>query len=144
MKKKVIMVIVLLGLVSGCIPVPDPNTGETKYKPDPNIVSAVEKTIEVAIGVGTATTPLLPWMAPIVALAAGAYATYKRQKPKLVAAETSAAKAHSVTEALVNVLEDFKEQEPEKWKKLKALMSDYVGTETENVIRALRGLPPKE
>ena len=117
--------------------------GETKYSLDPNAAVKVEQAVEVAGGIATLLVPFLPWLAPIITAGGGAYATYKTQKPKLVKAQTESEAWHNAASTMVLTFEKFKKTNPAEAEKLSAKFADTMGIDVENVIRALRGLPPK-
>ena len=139
--KKYIIIAVLL-LCSGCIKTV--TDGEATYRLDPNEAAKYEQVVEVTGGVMALLVPIFPFLAPILAAGGGAYAVYKNQKPKFTKEQTRADAYHGASETLVSVIEKFKETNPTEYTVLEERLKKYVGPETENIIRALRGLPPKE
>ena len=146
MKKLMIVCVLALwvgGMVGGCISGTDPETGKKTYSADPCTVAKLEQGTEGAIGILGILSAFWPALIPVATGAAGAYGVYKRTKPKLDEAKTTAELYHTSTHTLVAVIEDIKKNEPETWAKLKPYLKDSkMGANIENVIRALRGLPP--
>lgn len=142
--KKVLILCWLLLLIGGCVSGVDPVTGEQTVGVDPNIAAQVEIGAQAAIGILAILGTLWPVLIPAGTGLAAAIATWMKVKPKLIEAQSEATMYHSATESIVMAIEDFKEKYPEEWGKLKAECSHTIGTNTENVIRALRDLPPKE
>ena len=143
MKKWILTFVVLLAL-SGCRVSKDPVTGEELYSVDPNTAAKVETGAEAAIGIGTVASTFYPVLLPIVTLLSGALVAWRKMKPKLTEAQSEAEMHHSATRAVVGVLEKFKDDNPDEWAKLEERFVKAIGPKTENIIRALRGLPPKE
>ena len=48
---------------------------------------------------------------------------------------------YSVASAVVEAIEQFKEENPDDWDKLEIELTKLIGPKAENIIRALRGLP---
>lgn len=142
MKAKLVICMVLGLLVAGCITSVDPETGKTLYSLDPNVVSTIEPLVETGITIGTILAAIFPVLVPIVTAAGGIYGTWKKLKPQVVKAQTEAGLYHTAVSSLVQAIEDYKESDPEGWEKLKAKIK--VGDKVENVIRAIRLLPPIE
>lgn len=147
MKKKMLIYgvlgLIVLGCI-GCITATDPVTGEQMMGVDPNIATAIESGAQATIGILAILGTLWPVLIPIGTGIGGALVTWRKVKPKLTEAQSEATMYHSATESVVTALEDFKEKYPEGWDKLKAEFTHTIGSNTENIIRAIRGLPPKE
>lgn len=135
--------VVLMSLgVFGCIrTITD---GKTTYRVDPNKAAVVEKTAEVSVTVMQALTPFFPWLGAVATGIGGSLTVWRTQKPKFIREQTRADLFHGTAESLVVLLEKFKGTNPTEWAALEKILSDKVGPETENVIRALRGLPQKK
>jgi hypothetical protein len=146
MKRWLAICLLALTLCVGCKVVTDPATGEKNYSLDQKVSDKAEQGAEV----GIALDPLLgPVGIPIATALAGALAAWRKVKPQLTEAKTSSEEYHAVASATVQALESFKETNPEQWKQLGDLISAQMQKQNldpvavENVIRALRGLPPK-
>ena len=138
--KKLILIVVLL-LCSGCIKtVAD---GKTTYRLDPNETAKYEAVTETALTIMQVLSPFFPWLTVPVVAGGTAYATYKTQKPKFLKEQTRADMYHDAAGSVVIALEKFKKTNPAEYDKLRDMLEDKIGPEAENVIRGLRGLPPK-
>jgi hypothetical protein len=141
-----LLMVCVLGLTAGCITGTDPVTGEKTYSVDPNAAGKVEA---VAQAVGSLTPLLGPTGALVGGVILGAVGAWRKVKPSLTEARTQADHYHAATTATVEALEQFKESSPEAWTKLGELIDDRLSKQgidpktIENVIRAIRGLPPK-
>ena len=150
--KKVLILCWLLLLVGGCVSGVDPITGEQVFGVDPNVAAAIEAGVQVAVSIMTVLGSFWPILTPISLLAVGGLATWFKVKPKLTELQTKERMAHSAMSATVIGLDDFKEAYPEWWEKLgekldnikDKLIDPKDRTVIENLIRAARGLPPKE
>ena len=138
---KWIVAIVLALLVVGCVTSLDPETGEKLYGLDQNTVGGIESLVETSLTIGTVLAVLFPMIIPALTLAGGIYGTWKKIKPQVVKAQDRATLMHTGVTSLVVAIEQLKKQSPETWEKLKKLIK--VGPEIENIILAIRGLPPK-
>jgi len=144
MKKTMLWCVVLLSLCMacvGCIESTDPETGETLYNVDPNTAAKVEVGTEAAVNIATILAAFWPVLLPVAGAGAGALGAWRNMKPKLTEAQTKEELYYKSTASLVSAIETLKVKNPASWEKLKAALA--IGPETENVIRALRGLPPK-
>ena len=138
--KKVLLICALLVLVAlaGCV---ETNGGVAL---DPNVVAKVETTTETALSIATILGAIWPAIIPFVTAAGGIYGTWLKVKPKLLEEQSRAMMYANITKWSVKTIEDFKAANPEKWEELeKKYWTDIIGKEAENVIRELRGLPPK-
>jgi len=143
MKRKFVLLAAVMCLcLVGCLKTVTPD-GETKYSIDPNKAEKIEVIAEPVVGVLQALAPLYPALIPFATALGGAFAAWKTQKPKLVKAQTEGELYQNTTGTLVAILEKFKQTNPDEWAKLEEKLADKIGPETENVIRVLRGLPPK-
>ncbi len=140
MKCKLLLVMMLIGLC-GCVK--DVKDGKTTYRLDPNEAAKYEQGIEIAGGIMQLLVPFFPWLVAPLLAGGTAYATYKTQKPKFIKEQNRADLYHHAADSLVVAVEKFKETNPAEYDKLKGTLEDKIGREAENVIRALRGLPPK-
>jgi hypothetical protein len=134
--------------VAGCVETVDPITGEERVALDPN-ATAVVVTEQVAKGV-SGVAPLFGTVGiAIGSVLTGVLGAWYRIKPRLTAAKSEAAQYHAVAASTVEALEAFKVSNPEQWAQLGTLISEQLTRQgvdpkvVENVIRALRGLPPK-
>ncbi len=143
MKRKVLLAMVLLICMGGCIKTTT-DDGETTYRVDPNEIAKYEKPVEDTVNILTALSPLFPFLIPFATGIGGALGIWKLQKPKLVKARTKSELYYDTANSLVATLEKFKETNPTEYVKLKERLVKTIGSNTENVIRALRGLPPKK
>lgn len=140
--KKLLGVALVLCLVVGCIQQQD-ETGEPTVVIDPEVVATIDGVAEfgdVAVAVAGPLSIYWPPAAGIAGIIAGVVGAWRKMKPKLTKAETEASKAYVVTEAIVYAIEEFKKTNRDDWEKLKSQLTKTIGPETENVIRALRGL----
>ena len=142
--KKILLSVILLFFVCGCTKEIN-EQGQATWKLDPVRSEKVEKQVESAAGLLTALTPFLPHAgvaATALLTALGVYRT--KVKPNFDKARTEANLYHTTTHTLVQVIETIKKDEPELWAKIEPFMDSKIGKNTENVIRAMRGLPVKE
>lgn len=119
----------------------------SSFAADPNASGAAEKGVEGAAGIAA-------FFGPVGGLIAGALSTglviWRRVKPTLAAAKTSATQAHAAGKALTDAIETFKAVHPDQWDDLGKLIEDQLSKQgidplvVKNVIRGLRGLPPLE
>jgi len=143
MKKWLISIVFMLCVV-GCVKKVN-EQGEITYRADPCAVKAAEQGVETGISIISLLGALWPALLPAAGIAAGAYGTYKKVKPNLDIARTEANLYHTSTHTLVAVIEEIKLKQPDLWKKLKPYLEDSkMSKNIENVILALRGLPPNE
>ena len=140
--KKWIFVCVLALLVVGCIRGVDPNTGEPTWRVDPNVAGDIEGYAQTGITIMGLLGAFFPVLIPATTLAGGIFATWRKMKPKVTAAQTRAELCHTSTASLVTAIDEYKKIDPDGWEKLKARIK--VGPEVENIIRAIRNLPPIE
>lgn len=117
---------------------------------DPNTVAAIEQGVNGASGLATALAPLLGPTALIVGSAlATALGVWRKLKPRYMAAENKAELANAVSGSIVDAIDILKKDHPAEWDKLRPLVvealrhSNIDAKVLENVIRGLRGLPPK-
>ncbi len=140
MKKRLAILLTLVFFV-GCVKTID-EQGKKTWRLDPIKTEKVEKTIEEGASLIGALYP--PALAAIIPLL-GALGYWKTKiKPKFLEARTEANLYHASTHTLVQVVEDIKKNQPEIWKEIEPFLKSRIGTNTENVIRAMRGLPAKE
>lgn len=144
MLRWMLICIVLIVGITGCITSTDPATGEKQISVDPNVAAQIEVGTQATVSILTILGAFWPILIPIGTGIAAGFGTWVKVKPKLTQAQSEATMYHSATESIVMAIEDFKEKYPEEWDKLKAECLHTIGTNTENIIRALRDLPPKE
>jgi len=147
MKKwfKVLLLAVVLSVgLTGCVESTDPASGETQYALDAEKAAEVEKYVETGITVLMALSVIWPGLIPagLAAILIGALAAFRKIKPQLVDAKSEAEQYHSTTASVVAAIEAFKESNPDDWTKLEEKLKKALGPAAENIIRALRGLPP--
>ena len=144
MWKKWILINVVLLVVAGCVTSLDPETGATLYSLDPNVVTTIEPLVEGGLTIGVILATLFPGISIItslVTLATGIFGTWRKLKPQVTKAQDRATLMHTGVTSLVVAIEELKKASPESWEKLKNKIK--VGPEIENIILAIRGLPPK-
>jgi hypothetical protein len=147
--KSMILICIGLCLIAGCISstVTDSN-GVTKkvVSLDPNNAIVVNADTGLTVGQMIAAASGTIW--PIGTLMAGALgaalAAWRKYKPLLTAATTQATQSYNTTSAVVSAIETYKTDNPTEWLKLEEYLTKAIGPNAENVIRAIRGLPPKE
>jgi hypothetical protein len=122
----------------------DPVTGERATTIAPEAVAAIDTAAEAAPGIAALLALFFPALYPAVGLVAGAAGAWARMKPRVVAATNEAEIYHAATESIVQTLEQWKTANPEAWETLRTSLGDNIGENTEAVIRAMRGLPPKD
>ena len=145
--KKLLLIVLLF--LAGC-KVATNEEGKKTYQLDPNTTASVETGAEGAAGILTVLTPFLGPSATIAATGIlTALGVWRKLKPRFVAAQDKATMAHTVAGSLVGSIEILKKSYPEDWKHLEptivsTLEASGVDTQVlDNVIRGLRGLPPK-
>lgn len=116
--------------------------GETTWKLDPIRTQQVEDAVEGGASLLSVLYP--PAGAAVVAVLAALGIWRKKIKPNYEKAKTEANLYHTSTHTLVQVIEAIKKDEPELWEKIEPFLESRMGTNIENVIRAMRGLSPKE
>lgn len=139
--KKYIVAIVLALLVAGCVTSTDPETGKTIYQFDPNTYGPIEPIVQTGITIGQLLAPLFPVIIPALTLVIGGFGLWLKIKPQVTKAQDRATLMHTGISSLVIAVEELKEVSPESWAKLKDMIK--VGPEINNIIRAIRGLPPQ-
>jgi len=157
MNRRKRMMIVVCGLlcmfICGCTQMQKPQadgTVQTVTVVDPNFVDALEALVE---GAGQTATGMTPIAGPISGIIGGALLTalglWRKVKPRIMDAENKAELSHAVSASLVEAIEMFKKDNPGEWAKLEPKIDKALKTAgldpkvIENVIRGLRGLPPK-
>ena len=137
--------LLVIGLsVIGCKASTDLETGKKTYSLDPNAASKMEESAEATLAILTILGSLFPVLIPVTTAAAGIYGAYKVIKPKLEDAKEEADMYYAATDSIVSAMEKFKKTNPEQWEAVGSFLSHKIGPNTENVIRALRGLHPKD
>jgi hypothetical protein len=137
-----VVMLSLVLVVSGC----EALQRAAKQSQDPNTapkVEAAETAAEGAVGILQALGVLWPGAAVGGAGLAAALRAWRNAKKNLATSNTESEAYFHTTEALVTAIEDYREKNPEKWKKLKASLEDAVGPNAEAIIRAIRGMPMK-
>jgi hypothetical protein len=138
----------LMVSVCGCVTAVDPVTGEKTVAVDPNspIVAGGEMVAQGVAAVG----PFFGAVGVLIAgIATGVLAAWRKIKPSLTEAKAVAVQYHAAASATVTALESFKATNPVEWGRLGELISEQLTKQkipplvVENVIRAIRGLPPK-
>jgi len=149
MRKLLLITVLPLLLLVSCNVATD-ESGEKTYSVDPNTAIQVEAGVEGTAGVLTLLTPLF---GPSVTIAGSALlaalGVWRKLKPRYVEAQNKAEVANTVAGSMVDAIDALKKDYPEDWKHLEPLLIkglDIAGIDNkvlENVIRGLRGLPPK-
>jgi hypothetical protein len=129
-------------LFVGCIKSID-SSGKTTYAFDPNKGMAVQKGLDVAAGTATGVSAVWPPAAIIGVILTGLAGVWRKTNPVLAAATSEQQKYYDVSASVVAAIEAFKDAAPTEYEKLKAELVKAVGPNAENVIRAIRNLPPK-
>jgi hypothetical protein len=140
--KKMIMIAMLLCLMSGCIDVLDPTTGETYAQLDPNVVAGIQTGLGVASGTAQAASTVWPGATLVMTLILIATKVLDGLAKKKLKSEGDT--ALSALGLVVRGVETLKTEKPEAWAALKVNFTDLIGPTMENIIRKVRGLPPKE
>ena len=145
-RAKLLLIVLLLVMptISGCKTTINPETGAEQKQIDPEIAEKVEQGAEAGIAIGSVLSAFMPGLTGIVGIAAGALGAWKKIKPKLTEAQSESRMYYTATESVVTAVDEFKKSNPTEWKKLKSLLEKHLGSKAENVIRAIRGLPPIE
>lgn len=151
-KSKVLFVIVILvGLfMVGCL-VSESETGKTLHSLDPNTIGDLQEMGEAGAMVLSILGAFWPVLLPIAGYIGGAIRASKKITPKLTKAQTESEMYHSVASSTVLGIEEFKKEYPKEWEELEVklgVLKDKIikpedRLKLENVIRGLRGLPPK-
>ena len=142
--RKWLITIVFALCVAGCTKEID-NQGKSTWKINPIVSEKVEQPIEATGNLLTALSAVYPPAgAAGVALLTALGIYRKKIKPNFEKAQTEANLYHTSTHTLVQVIETIKKEQPGAWKLIEPFLKSKMGQNTENVIRALRGLPPKE
>jgi len=149
--KRWLMLSVMCLFLAGCKVIPavtDPVTGETtpkQYQVDPNTAAVAETAAEVLVAGGTVASTFLPWLTPIIGIAAGALATWKKVKPQLTTATSERDAYYTGGSVLAQALEEVKTTMPDVWEKVGPVIEKANGPvgRAEDAIRGFRGLPPR-
>lgn len=147
MKKRKIfwfIAIVCASITVGCVQQMDPVTGEQAAVMAPEAVIAIDTAAEAAPGIAAMLALFFPALYPVIGVVAGAAGAWGRMRPKVVAAKDEAEIYHAATESLVESIEQYRKEHPELWVHLREKLGGNIGENTEAVIRAMRGLPPKD
>ena len=145
MKTGMVTIVVLACLLcGGCTEQLNPSTGEQETIVSPKAVVVLDTAAEAAPGLAGLMALLFPALLPVSTLLVGAAGMWKRMKPKIAAATKEADVYHAATESIVQVLEQWKATNSDAWETLRAKLGNSIGDNTEAVIRAIRGLPPKD
>lgn len=143
MKKLIVLAVVLVLLCGSCEKAVN-DAGQITYRLDPNTAAQLEKGGETAIDIMQILGAIWPPLAIAGSIGGTALASYKKLKPKWTTAQSEANLYHTATHHIVVMIEDLKKNHPEIWKdEVKPKLDKAMGPEIENVIRSLRGLPPK-
>jgi len=141
--KKYLLVIAFL-FCCGCV------STSSGMKVDPNAVAKIEAVTEGGASILVQLAPILGSLAGLIGGGVlGALQIWRKLKPKILEAQGEAEVSYTVTESLVEAIELLKKEQPEQWKKLGSFIDielKSAGIDVkilENVIRGIRGLPPK-
>lgn len=138
------LLVIITSITLGCVRTLNPDTGQPEMKLSQEAATKIDAVTEAAPGVLTLLGAFFPVLLPFAGVAVGVGGTWKRMKPKVTVAQSEARQYHAVSESLVQTIEEYKRDYPEHWEKLRIKVDRNVGANTEAVIRALRGLPPKD
>jgi len=138
--------------MAGCRKATDVDTGKEFWTVDPNKAQKFEQVVDTTSQILAILGILWPALLPVGTGIAGALAVWRKYKPKLTQAESEALLYHSLGGIMVDGVEKFKELHPNEAKELlwaleqikDKILSPEERRKIENLIRALRGLPPKE
>ena len=109
------------------------------------VADTVERVAPVVVTGAAAAFPQIAGIALLIGSGLGWLAgLWKKLNPVLKRAERDADTYYGVTNALVSSITELEKSNPKEWKVLTDKLSDLVGDKAKAVIRALRGLPPKE
>jgi hypothetical protein len=124
----------------------------SEHRIDPNVAAKVEG-VATVIQVGASAGSGLPVVGPALGGLAGiilaGLTAYRKYGPVLTQYKSDYEQANAVASASVSTIEELKKLSPETWDNLRKTMSAELGKHgidvaiLENVIRGLRGLPPK-
>jgi len=151
-KTVLFIMIIFLGLsIFSCVSTTDPDTGEIIKSLDPEVVENITKIGETGSSVLGILGTIWPILLPIAGYIGGAIRVSKKLTPKLTEAQSETQMYHTIASSTVLGIDEFKKEFPDEWAslrpKLEALKGKVIGPEDllkiENVIRGLRGLPPK-
>ena len=137
----IISALVVIWSVFGCEVHREPGKPPT-YNVDPNKAAQIEAGVEAGISAVEAFAVLWPGAAGLAGALTLALGAWRKAKKNFEVEQTMTRGYYTTTAALVESIEDFKEAHPSEWKKLKAQLGE-MGSKSENVIRAIRGLAPK-
>lgn len=147
MKKQKIfwsVAIVLASMTLGCVQRLDPVTGEQSTVLREDVATKIDAVAEAAPGIAALLAMFIPMLYPGIGIVGGAAGMWAKLRPKLKTARTEAETYFVVTEGLVAAIDKYKADNPNEWAKLRDVIGGQIGDNSENVIRALRGLPPKD
>lgn len=152
-KAKMLLGIVVLVclLVVGCLKSVSPETGETLHSLDPNTVENLQEMGEAGSMILGILSMFWPVLLPIAGYVGGAIRISKKLTPKLIEAQTETQMFHTIASSTILGIEEFKKEYPKEWKELEAELDAFKNKvvkpedqlNIENLIRGLRGLPPK-
>lgn len=136
----------------GCVSSIDPETGTEQVNLDPNTVADLQKMGETASTVLSILSFWWPFLLPIAGYVGGAVRVSKKLTPQLTQAQSESLMYHTAASATAIGIEEFKKEFPDEWAKLEPelnaakdkLIKPEDRLRIENIIRGLRGLPPKE
>lgn len=135
--------VLFMTYVAGCVR-EQQSDGTTVTHIDPNAVAPIEVAAEIGISIAAALGIVWPLSIPIGGILAALLAAWRKNRHKFVKSQSEAELYHNTTEAIVEAVEGWKNANETTWAKLKARLEKAIGPKAENVIRALRDLPPIE
>ena len=152
MRTKMLIAMLLCVFLVGCVTSIDPVTGGKLYAVDPNTSAALQQVGEAAAGFLAIASIWWPALLPIAGYIGGAIRISKKLSPKLTKLQTEAQIYHTAALSTTLGIEEFKKLYPDEWTKLEKeldaikdkVVSPADRLKIENLIRGLRGLPPKE
>lgn len=146
MKKTILLIsaLILLSLpLSGCEVSKDAVTGKKTVRIDPNAAAKIEGGAEAGVGILNALSVMWPGFAAGAGALTLALREWRKVKGKLTEKQNESDMYYNTTEALVTAIEQYRDENPDKWKKLKEKIEKAVGPGAESIIRAIRELPQK-
>lgn len=172
MLKRLSLVVMVILVIGGCTKLfIQPETGETltpqqkqtlpveeqkQFEPVYVIPETVAKTIDKVVKASETVVPIVeatvgtfwPIATPILeilgSLVVGAGIAWRTMRGSLTKAQTKTKQLNGVATAVVLAIKKWRESESEDWKGLEEQLFKMVGPTAENIIRGIRGLPPKE
>jgi len=152
-KSKILFALTILVclFVTGCLTSVNPETGQSLYALDPNTVNNLQEMGDAASLILSILSLFWPVLLPVAGYVGGAVRISKKLTPKLTEAQTEVQMYHTIASSTALGIEEFKKEYPKEWKELEIKLDKFKDKivkpedqlKIENIIRGLRGLPPK-